>query len=725
MSNDRIGRARPTPSGNPSDASSSGTPSPAAAAGHSRASETASPARSETLNRLRGRRAATASSASERRARVAAPSGLRTVTPSEQARIAGFVATVEAAQRHGSQWQARRVLGGHADAQTTLALADEVIPHLHDGLHALESANALNFEPPQGYEAVKAQLNRYLLQAAESGILALCDQMQQWQNAGMYVQNVHTPVAEPGGQNTSATRETAGPSHRPGGSRQPTSSQATIITLGLEKLSDARGKLTRYEQIVDAFPRPQTSVGPHDALHDLARLSKIVAQSVTRDINSLLVQLHRARLEIMGVSFDTVMGRMNARSIQAVADSPVVHEAFDVIDRAQEFDAKQLANAKVVASAYLDGVDALNEQLCIEAALRIDANDDSPLWRYALDAAAAFQTYGAYLRQVRDDARPGAASSPSTSAMPADGAQAVQAQATPSGAGAQVTSSGGSSRKREAAVTPGQRGPAPAPATAPSHAAGLGTPSAEPAPVHETSPAQARTISYRDLARSVDGDVVSIARALGKDTSTLEQMRGISFDPIEAAQYARNAAHSWLGDIDNVRKALRRATTGPSANPARIDQLNDRLDALTTIHRHIATVESDALKALSCPKSKHLKRLLQLSQLEHVGAPVRLPSAGDVADRGTLFEMTVRPKPLSNGDAARPLFVHLHTADLIDAATASTVPFRKLTAVHVKTEAHRRLGARWEQMSNALGSVHRGKIDAALLGELRAFARTG
>jgi hypothetical protein len=28
-------------------------------------------------------------------------------------------------------------------------------------------------------------------------------------------------------------------------------------------------------------------------------------------------------------------------------------------------------------------------------------------------------------------------------------------------------------------------------------------------------------------------------------------------------------------------------------------------------------------------------------------------------------------------------------------------------------------------MSNALGSVHRGKIDAALLGELRAFARTG
>jgi hypothetical protein len=649
------------------------------------------------------------------------------VTQGEQAQIAEFVAAVEAAQRHGSQWQVRRALGGQVDAQTTLGFADDVIARLHNGLQALESANALNFEPPQGYETVKAQLNRYLLQAAESGILALSDQMQQWQSTGMYVQNVQAPTHEPSAQNVSATRETAGPSHAPAGAQQSPGSglppsQASLITLGLQKLSDTRGQLSRYEHIVDTFPRPPAQGGPLDPMHEFARLSKVVAQSVTRDINSLSVQLNIARLESLGTSFDNIIGRMNARSIHAVAENPAVHEAWDVIDRAQEVDAKQLANAKVVASAYLDGVDALSEQLCVEVAARIDEND-SPLWRCALDAAAAFQTYGSFLRQVRDEARPGAATP--ASATPAD---ATPAHAVPSTGGARGASTGDSSRARETAATPRPRARTPAAAAASSQASETGTPGGEPASSREPAQAQAQVqaprISYRDLARSVDGDVVSIARALGKDSSTLEQLRSPSFDPIESAQYARNAVHSWLGDIDNVRKTLRRTATGASANAARIDQLTDRLDALTTIHQHIATVESDALKTVPCPKAKHLKRLLQLNQLDHVGTPVRLPSAGDVGDRGTLFEMAVQPKPLANGEAARPFYVHLHSAELMDAATAGTVPFRRLTAVHVKTEAHRRLGARWEQMANALGSVHRGKIDAALLGELRAFART-
>ena len=735
MSNDRIGRARPTPSGTPSDASSTGTPSPspAAAAGRSRASEPNAPARPEALHRLQGRRATAASSAADHRARVASLPRHRAVNLIEQAQIAEFAAAVEAAQRHGSQWQVRRAFGGQVDAPTTLAFADEVIAHLQNGLQALEQANALNFEPPQGYEAVKAQLNRYLLQAAESGILALNDQMQQWQSTGMYVANTQAPVDEPGGANvsTSHDRSAAGPSQPPAGSgasqgAEQAPSQATLITLGLQKLSDARGKLARYEHIVDTFPRPQAPGGAHDPLHDLARLSKIVAQSVTRDVNGLSVQMHIARLEVLGTSLDDIMGQMNARAMQAVGDIPAVHEAWDVIDRAQEVDAKQLANAKVVASAYLNGVDALSEQLCVEAAARFDADDNSPLWRCALEAATAFQTYGAYLRQVRDEARAGAAASSSTSTTsttPATSTDAAHASAVPSAEHAGGTSSSDSGPQSEAAAPARARAPvaasAPTPAVAESGAARV-----HPARTAEPAQAQAPRISYRELARSVDGDVVSIARALGKDSSTLEQLRGSSFDPIESAQYARNAVHGWIGDIDNVRKTLRRATTGASANAARVDQLTDRLDALTTIHQHIAAVESDALKAVPCPKAKHLKRLMQLNQLEHVGAPVRLPSTGDVGDKGTLFEMRIQPKPLASGEPARPLFVHLHTAELMDAATASTVPFRRLTAVHVKTEAHRRLGARWEQMANALGSVHRGKIDAALLGELRALART-
>lgn len=722
MSNDRIGRARPTPSAEPGDASSSATPSPAAV-GHSRAGEPNAPARPEALNRLQGRRAATASSATGRRAGVATLVRHRTVTRNEQAQIAEYVAAVEAAQRHGSQWQLSRALGGHADPQATLASADAVAADLHRGLQALDSANALNFEPPQGYEAIKAQLHRYLLQAAEAGILALSGQMQQWQSTGMKVDNVRAPVDEPGARNVSTTGETAGPSHRPAGAQQPArseapSGQAILIALALQKLSDARGKLAGYEQIVDDFPHLQAQGATHDALREFARLAKIVAQSVTRDVNSLSIQLNVARLELFGTSLDSILGRMNPRSMQAVGDAPVVQGAWDVIDRAREVDPKQLADAKVVASAYLDGVDALSEQLCIEAASRIDANDDSPLWRCALEAAGAFQTYGAYLRQVRDEARPGAAASPSSAATPA---HAVQARPSPNAEDTRADSSGDTAQERQTASASRQRARTPAASSA---AAERGAPSGRAAPMQEPAAPRTPGVSYRDLARSVDGDVVSIARALGKDSSTLEQMRSPSFDPIESAQYARNAVQSWLGDIDNVRKTLRRATAGASAAPARIEQLTDRLDALTVIHQHIATVESDALKALACPKAKHLKRLLQLNQLERVSAPLRLPSDGDVENKGTLFEMTIQPKPLASGEAARPLFVHLHTSELMDAPTAGTVAFRRLTAAHVKTEAHRRLGAKWEQMANALGSVHRGKIDAALLGELRAFART-
>lgn len=726
MSNDRIGRARPTPSGDPSDASSSATPPPDAAAGRSRAGGSNAPARPEALNRLQGRRTATASSATERRARVATLPRHRAVTRNEQAQIAEYVAAVEAAQRHGSQWQLSRALGSHADVQATLASADAVIADLHRGLQALDSANALDFEPPQGYDAIKAHLHRYLLQAAEAGILALSAQMQQWQSSGMSVDNVRVPADEPGARNGSATGETAGPSNWPAGAQRPArseapSAQATLITLGLQKLSDARGKLAGYEQIVDDFPHMQAQGATHDALREFARLAKIVAQSVTRDVNSLSIQLNVARLELFGTSLDSILGRMNARSMRAVGDAPVVQEAWDVIDRAREVDPKQLADAKVVASAYLDGVDALSEQLCIEAASRIDANDDSPLWRCALEAAGAFQTYGAYLRQVRDEARPGAAAAPSISATPV---HAARARPTPNAEDTRADSSGDLSQERQTASASRQRARTPAASNAVAHAAERGAPSERPAPTVEPAPPRTPGISYRNLARSVDGDVVSIARALGKDSSTLEQMRSPSFDPIEAAQYARNAVQSWLGDIDNVRKALRRATAGASAAPARIEPLTDRLDALTVIHQHIAAVESDALKALACPKAKHLKRLLQLNQLERVSAPRRLESDGDVENKGTLFEMTIQPKPLASGEPARPLFVHLHTAELMDAATAGTVPFRRLTAAHVKTAAHRRLGAKWEQMANALGSVHRGKIDAALLGELRAFART-
>jgi hypothetical protein len=617
-----------------------------------------------------------------------------------------LVAAVESAQREGLQWQLRTTLGDAAAPETTLSLADDVIAQLHTGSRALDEACALGAEPPQGQAAVKAQLDRYLLQAAQSGIVALLDQLTQWQSTGMYVQERPASARERSEASTSAAREAVVPSHAQAGSQQPPS-QPVLITLGLAKLADARRRLSAYEQIVDAFPTSSAQAGPPDPLHTYATLSKQVAQSVTRDINGLAVELNIARLELLGGSFDSIMERLDARSIQAVADVPLIHETWDAIDRAQELDAKQLAGAKVIASAYLNGVDALSEQLCIDAAARIEGNDDSPLWRYTLDTASAFQTYAGYLRQVCDQARAGASVTP-----------AREATVEPAAAGSTPQHEAPAAARRRARTRP-----AADPAAEATERSGAG---AESHPAPYAAPPHTPPTRYRDLAQRANGDVVALAHALGKDASTLEQLRGPAFDPTESAQYARHAVQSWLGDIDNLRKAVRRAAAGPSGaatHSARVDQLTDRIEALTLIHHHIARAEGDALKALTCPKAKHLRRLLQLGELAYVGAPVRLPSAGDLDDKGTLFEITIQPKPLSSGEAARPLYVHLHTAELMDAAAARTVPFRKLAAAHVKTEAHRRLGPRWEQMANTLGSVHRGKIDAALLGELRALSR--
>lgn len=715
MSNDRIGRARPTAPADPSEASSSGTASPTAAPSRARAGEATAPSRSELLSRLRARRASAGAAASERPGRVATLPQRGAAAPSAQQRIVESVAAVDAADRHARRWQVQTALEGALDKATTLALADNVIAHLHRGLRALDDAYELGSEPPGGYEAVRGRLQRYMLQAAQSGLVALLDQLTQWHDTGVHIDTEPEPAGAPGRIDSSAAPDAPGPSRRPQGpSSAP--SRADLIALGLGKLADARQRHGVYERIVDAFPAHQAQGGAYASFVDMARLSKIVARAAMRDINALCVELHVDRLDLAGTSIERIVDRMNARTIRALADVPVIQAAFDALDEAHALDPKTLADVKAIASAYLDGVDALSEQLCIETAALIETNDNPELWRCTLDTAAAFQTYGSYLRASLDEARPGAGAPAASTTSAADAAPALPATSAQGSRGASSSIAG-----QQAATAPvlldDER--TPATTTLPAHAPAHGAVSAQPAAAEDTASSQRPRVSYRALAQQANGDVIAFAHALGKDTGTLEQLRNPAFDPIESAHYARNAVQSWLGDMDNLRKSVRRA----AANPARAEQLTDRLDALTTIHQHIATAESDALKALPCPKAKHLKRLLQLNGLEHVGAPIRLPSAGDVGNKGTLFEIAIRPRPLSSGEAARPLFLHLHTADLMDAAAAATVPFRKLTAAHVKTEAHRRLGARWEQMANALGSVHRGKIDAGVLGQLRAFGR--
>jgi hypothetical protein len=136
---------------------------------------------------------------------------------------------------------------------------------------------------------------------------------------------------------------------------------------------------------------------------------------------------------------------------------------------------------------------------------------------------------------------------------------------------------------------------------------------------------------------------------------------------------------------------------------------------------------ADAIKRGRFPEAWDLERLLDMGQIGHVTPPRRLSSHGDQPhqDLGRLFEMEIRPRPLSDGTPADPLYLHLHTDDLIDPPACHGRPYRGFAAVHVKTEAQRSLGATWEQAQRALGNlkakVHRARVGEEFLMGLRAL----
>ncbi|MFD2424588.1 hypothetical protein ACFSUI_11325 [Ralstonia solanacearum] len=102
------------------------------------------------------------------------------------------------------------------------------------------------------------------------------------------------------------------------------------------------------------------------------------------------------------------------------------------------------------------------------------------------------------------------------------------------------------------------------------------------------------------------------------------------------------------------------------------------------------------------PRSNHLIRLLEAGQIRCVEAPGRLPPEEGNDKVGTLLEIGIQFKPLSNRRRAAPWFVPVHTDKPVTAQALPTMAFTEFTAVHLKTAKEKKRGrtgrrrcARW------------------------------
>lgn len=447
--------------------------------------------------------------------------------------------------------------------------------------------------------------------------------------------------------------------------------------------------------------------------------------SATQSVRGVLIAIHSERLaqlaEERGLTdvasrVDELRDASRYRGDEVSAAFTALNEAVcDAVlgaPRGGGVPPEALNRHKALLEEFVDQYDRVGLKLCLDVAASIEMddagieqNDAGEIWRAMLDTADVVAAYKACVLDLCETV-------PSSSA-PRNAMLTAPVGASPAPAA--------SSRLKPKRRKPGKRAAAPSD-TAPAPPA---------APVDLRTPAQRNADALlkrcpvdHATAKRLDADVIAVARTVGKDTSTAEKLlNDARYDAVQVVDYLTVSARDWFGESDRVRQV--QASLSERDDDERIAQLTDRLDALKLLEQNIKTFEADALKQDPLPRAKHLSRLLSSEEIASVGAPVRLPSAGDTGESGTLFEIAIQPKRLSDGQHAAPWFVHLHTSKPVASQTLSAMEFGAFTAVHLKTAKQKKLGRNWEEAMRAWGhteaKVHRAAIGPALLQEL--FAR--
>ncbi|MDB0567102.1 type III secretion system effector XopP [Ralstonia solanacearum] len=396
------------------------------------------------------------------------------------------------------------------------------------------------------------------------------------------------------------------------------------------------------------------------------------------------------------------------KAMEAAVDALVKHGAEK--QPKHHLTQQALAGHQAAIEAYADGLDRVGLNLCLDAADGIEMDDADGVWRSMIDVVHALAAYKASLLELSETAGHVKCKPGPTPEAPAPSAP------TPAARPARSSGEAGRKNRKHGRRSGEPSVSAPAPAPAPVDGRTL---------VQKQADALLRSCPVDlDTAAQFKGNIVRIAQLLDKDTGPIQsELNDPKRDAVNAADFVRWTAGNWFGEMSRVRSA--KASLRPG--DPRIDQLADRLGALALIEQHMKALEADMLKRDMHPRSNHLIRLLEAKQIRCVEAPGRLPPEEGNDKVGTLFEIGIQFKPLSNRQKVAPWFVHVHTDKPVTAQALPTMAFTEFTAVHVKTAKEKNRGAHWEAAMRALGytdaKVHRAAIGPELLSKLFGLAQ--
>ncbi len=465
-------------------------------------------------------------------------------------------------------------------------------------------------------------------------------------------------------------------------------------------------------------PQIQLNVSLSDLIYDKLRCCKGM-----QTLNGILAAASANRLAALTKQVQLPELAARAKELREAWQDPdgVMEAAVEALvghgaenQPAQRLTQQALAGHQAAIEAYTEGLDRVGLNLCLDAAdgIEIEMNDADGVWRSMIDVVHALAAYKASLLELSATAghvkcKPGPVPE-ATRPAPSPSAPTPAARPARSSGGAKPKHRKQGKRSGEPSVS----APAPAPVDGRTRA------QKEADALLKTCPVD------RDTAARFGGDIVRIARLFDKDTRLIQrELDDPKRNAVNAVDFIRGSAGSWFGETDRVRSAKESLRPGDP----RIDQLADRLGALALIEQHMKVLEADMLKRDMHPRSNHLTRLLEARQIQCVEGPGRLPPEEGDDKVGTLFEIGIQFKPLSNRRKVAPWFVHVHTDKPVTAQALPTMAFTEFTAVHVKTAKEKKRGACWEAAMRALGytdaKVHRAAIGPELLSKLFAQAQ--
>ncbi|MEO6921587.1 MAG: hypothetical protein ABI171_21480 [Collimonas sp.] len=615
---------------------------------------------------------------------------------------------VKKALKYGDTWQLL-VNGSMTQVPQRLKLAGAGVKSAESGLAGLEGLKGKIADGQ--YEEIKGTLYVRSAQSAEYGISTSSDQVALWSWAGAQ-----------------------GAASHGSGKQIGTEEELAAMAQALEELHGFREVVVKHggtlHKFISQCEQPgtpgnmlrQLSVVKSGAAMGRKTLLAIAGKEITVNVDRLVMLClrtgGRASLHLM----PRVLGLLDAISKR----SSDTEQAIRTLERGDELGPETRNQYQALTAAYADQLNAAGELFCLDAAGTLEMSDNSGIWQHSLELAHAISAYQASLREICES--DGGAPSPTPEAAPESLASATEGSNKATSSKAKKSHGRGKQLQKPAA-------PRPSPAAAlVSHAkadTGVSAPPAEilvespPAEPHDGLQGKIERALRKypidlDVAKSLDGDVIAIARSIKKNTGGIEALNGPKDDPIDVASLVRSSAQSWFGDIGRLRTTSDEARKSPVIDKSTVELIGSRLQALEIIHRDMDAREGDALKGHKFPKGKHVSRLLQLGEIESVRPPIQLPS-----DKDTLYEIRIQPKPLSSGERAPPVFLHLHSDKYVKGEEVLKLPLRAFAAAHLKTNEQKNLGPKHEAMSRALHkydeTIHRGSVTSALLDQLGAW----